>query len=681
MSYRIRVIALSLALGLAWANAPSGVLASSQDEASAAPQSPADPQDAADGAADDDAEQETPTFRAGIDFVRVDVIVTDDDGAPVTDLSPEDFEVLEDGEPQAVETFRLIQVQTVPGPDDPEPRQIRTQSDEEIEAARDDARIIAIFLDDYHVRQVNSIKVRETLIDFVLNGLAPTDLVMLMYPLTPLSDVTLTRNHAAVASAIRSFEGVKYDYRPRNNAEANYVRYPAATIELIRQQVSLSAIKGLSVHLGSLREGRKAMLLVSEGFSSILPPGMTSAGLGTTPSRFTDGLQVTSAHLLQETQTLQELREVYDMANRNNAAIYTLDPRGLAVSEFDIGENVNSSFDRTILRQTTDSLRTLAANTDGRAIVSTNNIRAGLAQMLTDSTTYYLLGYTSSQSPQDGKFHEIDVRVNRRDVNVRSRQGYWALTEAEIATALAPPRPGPPPEVEAALGTLAVVSRGRMIRTWMGMAPGEDGRTQVTFVWEPVESSDERFGTAARVRLMAVDEAGDPFFRAATPDDSAPSGPRVVSFDADPGRLDLLLTVEGSASEVLDKDVREMSIPDLTGPDVRFTTPRIFRARTAREWQTLASDAEATPVVGREFRRTERLLVRFEVFGAGAPEPVARLLNRDGDPLMDLPVEPSVADGEGYQADVRLAPLAAGEYLIELEAGDVSELVAIRVGS
>jgi VWFA-related protein len=691
MSNRMRMLVSTLACSLVWMSAASGAPASGQEptapgasaetsqvQAPDAPDTPESPE-ARDG------DQPTPVFRTGIDFVRVDAIVTSRDGQPVTDLSADDFEVFEDGVRQQVETFRLVQVQTTRGPGDPEPRQIRTASDEEIEAARDDSRIVAIFLDDYHVREVNSIKAREALIDFVTNDLAPSDLVMLMYPLTPLSDLRLTRDHESVARALRSFSGVKYDYRPRNNAEAAYMRYPPATIERVRLQVTMSAIKGLAVRLGSLREGRKAMLLVSEGFSAILPPGMTAtgaSGLVGAPSRFTAGADVTSAHMLAETEVYQDLREVYDAANRNNTAIYALDPRGLAVNEFDISESVNTNFDRTILRQTTDSLRTLAENTDGRAMVGSNNLRRGLGQMLEDSSTYYLLGYTSSQGPQDGKFHEIDVRVNRRDVQIRSRQGYWALTESEVARASAPAKPGPPPDVNAALGSLAMSSRGRVIQTWIGMAPAGDGRTRVTFVWESAGDSGGRLGAPARVRLMAVDAAGDPFFRGVTPGEAATAGtagPRSVTFDADPGTLELLLTVEGAEAEVLDKDVREIAVPDLTGPDVRVTTPQIFRARTAREWQALAADAAATPVVGREFSRTERLLIRFDVLGAGGPMPAVRLLNRAGDFMVDLPLVASVAGAEGYQADVPLSALAAGEYLIELAAGDVRELVAIRV--
>ena len=215
-----------------------------------------------------------PIFRGGINFVRVDVIATDGKGQHVTDLKQEDFEVFEDNQPQSVEQFRLIKVDGNPKPGDPPPRVIRNRDDEETEAARDDVRIFAILLDDYHVRRSNSVSVREPLTRFIQTQLRPNDMIAVMYPLTPVFDVSFTRDHASIIGAINQFEGRKYDYRPMNQLEENYVRYPTETVERIRNDVVMGALRGLSVRLGSLREGRKSVIFVSEGFTAILPPQM-----------------------------------------------------------------------------------------------------------------------------------------------------------------------------------------------------------------------------------------------------------------------------------------------------------------------------------------------------------------------------------------------------------------------
>ena len=81
-----------------------------------------------------------PTFRADINYVRVDVIVSDDKGQPVTDLKVTDFEVLEDGKPQAIDQFRLVRVDGNPAPGAPPPREHRHLNDEEVEISKHDIR-------------------------------------------------------------------------------------------------------------------------------------------------------------------------------------------------------------------------------------------------------------------------------------------------------------------------------------------------------------------------------------------------------------------------------------------------------------------------------------------------------------------------------------------------------------
>src|SRR5262245_47553122 len=105
--------------------------------------------------APDAAQQQPPVFRTGINFVRVDVLVSDSrTGQPILDLKPTDFQVTENNTLQTIESFKLVKLDggIVPSPDGP-PREIRNDIDEELEAAREDVRLFAIFLDDYHVRR------------------------------------------------------------------------------------------------------------------------------------------------------------------------------------------------------------------------------------------------------------------------------------------------------------------------------------------------------------------------------------------------------------------------------------------------------------------------------------------------------------------------------------------------
>ncbi|MDP1572019.1 MAG: VWA domain-containing protein [Vicinamibacterales bacterium] len=645
---------------------------------------------------------EQPVFRAGINFVRVDVIATDRDGNPVTDLTPGDFEVFEDNAPQTIETFRLIQLdgQTVIPPT----RRIVTRNDEETAAQQEDARIFVFFLDDYHVRLGSSMSARRHLVEFVQTRLGPNDLLAVMYPLSPLDTVVLTRDHQSVIRMLERFEGRKFDYKPRNSTEMQYQFYPAEAVERIRRQVSLSAIEGLTIRLGSLREGRKAIILVSEGYLTMLPPqlrdpnaGMPGVGNPARGNPFAGegSLNEDRAQFAAGADLQQELRDVFDSANRNNTSIYAVDPRGLASGEFDISQNVGTQMSQTALNQTTDTLRVLADQTDGRAIVNMNDLGRGLAQVVRDSSAYYLLGYNSTGAPSDGKFHRIRVRVRRPGVEVRARRGYWALTAEETAAALAPAREGPAPEVMSALAELADHARPRPVRTWVGRTVGSDGHSEVTLVWEPVPPPPGvRREAASHVSVVASAADGTVVYRGRVPGEgeTAASGPAGrpgahVRFPAPPGRLQLRLSMEGEDG-VIDSEDREMIVPDPTAPDVRIGTPQVHVARTVPEFRRIAGDPEAVPTASREFRRTERLLVRLEAAapGGAAPTVVARLLNRAGDPMSELTVAAPADSGGPFSIDFPLSSIPPGEYLMEFAAGQdgldtVKELIAFRVGS
>lgn len=692
--------ALLLALGT------SGV--AQQQPAKPAAQAPAQPP-AQPPPADQPAQP--PIFRTGINYVRVDVIISDKNGNPVADLQPADFAVFEDGKPQTIDTFKLVKLDggTAESTKEP-PKEIRNDFDEESEAARDDVRLFAIFLDDYHVRRGASMSVRGQLTRFIDTQMGPSDMVGVMYPLESTSSVRMTRNHSAVARGLNQFLGRKFEYEPKNQFEENYAHYPTETVERVRNQVSLSALKALIVHMGSLKEGRKSLILVSEGYTNIIPPQMRSAdaqqpGLGNpaagNPLAGQNDINEDRAAWSAGLDMNSDLREVYDTANRNNVAIYAVDPRGLPGFEFDINEGVGLQTDSKYLTSTMDTLRILAENTDGRAIVNRNDLATGMKQITRDSSAYYLIGYSSSQLPSDGKFHEIKVRVKRSGVQVRARRGYWALSQQETARALAPPKPSVPKPVEAAIASaVSRPSRASVLRSWVGMSRGDNGKTRVTFVWEPLPKApgDRPREEPVRVSLTATAPDGSPYFRGKIPEvalaSAAPPGgagaaatsrgPSRATFDVNPGKMQLRVSVEGAASQVLDSETREISVPDLTSAQATLGTPLVLRARTAREFQQLRTDADAVPLAAREFSRIEHLLVRVPTYGPGGTAPTLRvhLLNRAGAAMNELKAEPAPKPGD-QQIDLPLAALPPGEYVLEIKAGDqdgdATELVGFRV--
>lgn len=655
-----------------------------------------------------DPQQRPPVIRSGINFVSVDVIVTDRrTGEVVLDMKQDDFEVREDRKPQKVETFEVVKIDEL-AVTSTVPKEIRSTYDEESEARKPNVRLFILLLDDYHVRRGNDLAVRKPLIDFVQNQLAPQDMVAVMHPLTPVAALTFTRNRSSMIAAINAFEGRKGQYQPRNEFEERYAYYPTQIVERIRNDVTMGALEGAAVRLGGMRDGRKSIIFVSEGFTSTVPaeindPVAAMPGIGRRgrPTPDPSNPRAESQRFFDQADQLGRLREVYDTANRNNTSIYAVDPRGLAAFAYDINQGVGLQTDRMDLNASLDSLHVLANNTDGRAIVNRNDLAAGMKQIMRDASGYYLLGYTSTAAPTDGRFHTIDVRVKRPNVDVRARKGYWAYTAEDAARATAPAKAGPPPEVSRALNAIAEPARGgHATRFWTGTDQAADGKTRVTFVWEPLTAAQggPRAGDApARVMLTATAFDGSPVFRGRVgPDEAAVDAPAPaaapasapgasVTFTAPPGQLELRMVVENARGQVIDSTTQTITAPDFTKTQVSFSTPRVFRARTAREMLLLRNNLDASPSATREFSRAERMLVRFEAYAAAGatPQVTAKLLNRAGVAMSDVPIQ--AADGKPFQIDFPLASLAAGEYVIQIDAktssGTARQMIGFKVGS
>jgi hypothetical protein len=196
--------------------------------------------------------------------------------------------------------------------------------------------------------------------------------------------------------------------------------------------------------------------------------------------------------------------------------------------------------------------------------------------------------------------------------------------------------------------------------------------------------------------LIAGSPSSDLYYRGKSPAPSATASappatsavisavtPSRVEFEVPPGPMDLEIAVEDAGNQVLDRETRKIVVPSL-GVGLTTSTPEVFRARTVREFQTLVADPAAVPLTEREFRRTDRLLIRVGAQSPASQTPTisARMLNRGGDEMSPLQVTPA-AFGGLTNIDVPLAALPTGEYLIEIKASDGGEqtvtLVAIRI--
>lgn len=595
-------------------------------------------------------------------LAHIAVTASDARGRVVADLRSEEVEIVQGGGPLAVETVRFI---TADGGADESPAPIRSRADEQAEAAREGARLFAIFLDEYHVSAGAGVeRVREALVRFVEQDLGPRDLVVVVKPLDSLLNLRLTRDHDAVARAIKAFDGRKGDYTPRTAFERDYVAGATARIAALRAQIATSALHAIAVHLGTLSVTRKAIVVVSEGFAS----GQRRRGDGELPT----------------------VDAAIRAAGRSNASFYAIDPGALAsAAGAPADPAADGSPDSSSEASERGTLRRLAAETGGQAIFTPAALAAGLTRVISESTGYYVIAFRRphDEAPADlGQFHAIQLRATRPGVRLEGPQGYWAPSFEDLMRARAAEQaaaPPPPPELPP--------RRSPLIRPWFGLARGAEGRTRVSFVWEPVAAmpgAPRRAQAPARITLKASQADGTPVFEgtvrsasafvAGAPNDE----PSLAVFEAPPGRLRVQMTIEGADKRLLDTDVREVVVGALAGP-VALGTAEVLRAQSARLYRALEADPGAAPVAAREFSRAERLLIRVRAYAAlGAPEVSARLLSTLGSAMRDLPV----TRGPGpdlHQVDLPLAGLAAGEYRIELVVrsggGEAAQAVTFRV--
>ena len=569
-----------------------------------------------------------PVFRTGAELVRVDVAVLDKNGVPVPSLTPADFELQEDGVAQEIKTFQYVQNvgQTTPG--DEVSLTIRSRSHAAAEAAKDNVRLFLIFWDEYHIGQMLSAnRARAYLTHFVRTAFGPTDIVGFMDPLTPIDAIDFTRDRLELAERVRRLVGRSGVYVPTRSAVED-AQLQQGDVERLRSEVTMSAVKSAAVHLGGMREGRKALIVISEGLR---------------------GIQ-------RDATTL--MTDLVRAANDNNTAIYVVDPRGLTQQRF-------------------PSLWEGIANDTGGDYFRSNDLDQAFKKVVVQSSGFYLLGYSPSDRQLDGRFHKIKVRVKPSGLEVRSRTGYWAPSVADVERARVKAAEAElPPDVVKALAELPTATAHRAIDFWTGMAM-DAGHQVVRVTWLP--RGPVPAGSPAPDRVSVVGTHGETKVFEGTVDAGG------ASFAAPAGALKVTYTVYDRGNDIIDRDARAVDVPDASGAALWLTSPVVFRAQNAREFRGLDRGPHAVPYAGREFVRTDRLVIRFDVQGAAAPSATvaARIISQWGKDLAELPLLSHADAAAPYEIELPLTSVARGDYLIAISAvagSDTSRaIIPIRI--
>ena len=653
------------------------------------------------------------TFRTGANYVRVDMYATQD-GSAVHDIRRDEIEVLEDGVPQAVEDFEHVLVRP-PGTQEVaarEPDGVRASR----EAAADPrARVFVIFLDTYHTQLEGSANVRQPLVRFLDRVLGPDDLVALMTPEMAGSDISLGRKTNVISNILsEEWWGRRARIADEDPKEILYKAcgarmglsdaVVAETIARRREKLTLDAFEDLMVHLGGLRDERKAVVVVTEGWRLYQPnPALaapnTNAGAARPPiGRPPVAPPSERSPLDSSTMTIEceadrnalalvdhdrRLREITDDANRGNVTFYPVHARGLVVFDAPIGPDRPPTLieDAAHLRTRIDSMRALAVDTDGEALVNTNNIEGGLKRIADDLSSYYLLGYYSTNTKLDGRFRSITVRVKRPGIRVRARRGYRGRTAEELVSAAGGAADPARDAVANALNRVAGLNARSMFRirpsTW-ARAEGPsavagsvwivgelDYRTRKELAWTA--------GAEAEVTVVGVD--GTQLMKSTVAIPAAAGTFAVQIPDAGtlgPGDYAVSVRVRPeSGSDLALTDTARVTIPDRAAP---LGDAIMWRRGPSTGPQYLRT---ADP----RFQRSERLRLESATALEGAA--TARVLDRAGKPIaMPVQVTSRTDAASGIRwvvADATLAPLAAGDYAVEVSLGDAKQVTGFRI--
>jgi VWFA-related protein len=391
-------------------------------------------------------DQPTPTFRVQIDAVTRDVIVKDDRGQFVPDLTKEEFQIFEDGVRQDIVSMTLVHggrvtnVLQAPAAAVPEgvilpPRRVVNDTS---------GRIFLFFVDDLHLQFQQSGRVRELFKKISRQLLHDGDLFGIVSSGPSSIAIDMTYDRRRVDEAINKIHGDGL----KPSEIINSASGSEGPTELRhRANVAFSTMREALQNLERVTNRRKALVWVSEGYDfnpfqasrlGLHPPGSpflqnqsnqmqndAARGDGQQGSGSLDPLLTAQAQseTFSDADLAYDLAEITRAANRANTTIYSIDPRGL-VAGGDIDEQVDPREYGEFVRQTQDTLRVLAEETGGLAVVNMNDFDKALKRIDSETSDYYVLGYNSSNPDPLKRRRLIEVKVNRTGLDVVYRGEY-----------------------------------------------------------------------------------------------------------------------------------------------------------------------------------------------------------------------------------------------------------------
>jgi VWFA-related protein len=636
-------------------------------------------------------------FQVEINYVEIDAVVTDAAGNFVRDLTVEDFQVLEDGKPQDVSAFTLVDlpVERVDAPlfaPDVAVPDVRSNTREF------NGRLYLLLLDDLHTAPLRSAQVKAAARQFIERHVAANDLVaVVMTSGRADGSQDFTGDKRMLLRAVDRFMGRKlrsatqekyeeYQRRRGTPLASDPLRDPLDPERGAQARNMLSTVKNAAEWMGGIRGRRKSILLIGEGIDYDI----------------NNPFDATYASTIRD-----DLRDAIAAATRGNVTLYTVDPRGLATvgdEAMQLGAppedpalRLDTSGLRDELRLSQDSLRVIAEQTGGIAVLNQNDLRPGFDRIQQENSSYYLLGYYSSNDRRDGRFRNLSVRVTRPGLQVRARKGYVAprgratapAAAASESAVLSDALASPIPVTGLPMHVFAAAFKGPQPNASVLVSVELEGRDL------PFRERDGHFENNIELWIAAVDHRGQardgrpstlelklrPETRAAV----EARGMRVTQRLAlPPGRYQIRVGALETNGGAVGTVTYDLTVPDFHKAPFEMSGVVVTSA-SASQAPTLTPDADlqevlqAPPTAIREFDRRDVLRAFAEVYNARGAQPhkvdISAAVKVEGGRSVFAHSEERGTDelgggrgGFGYRVDIPLRDMEPGLYVLTVEA-------------
>ena len=583
--------------------------------------------------------QQLPTFRTGIDVVELDVTVLDKDRHPVKGLTAADFTILDRGKPQPIVAFSAVDV---PGPLSYSAPWMRDAPIDVVSNA-ETRRLVTIVMDDAYTGMSPGVMNRaKDIARAAIDQLGPRDLASIIFTFTGRMQ-NFTADRSALTRAVDSFV-------PKLGGGG----LPLACDPRLRS-CDIETLSTVATTFLTAPPGRKILILVGGGrrFS------FGQVGLGGVPS--------SAAHANEG----PGLVAAFNALQRANVTIYAFDASGLRSGGVSMARGAATvapfSLDIATL-SANDSLHSFAESTGGRAITDTNDPAARVADAFRESRTYYFVGFRSTAVPDRPEFRKIEVKLNRPELNVRTRNGYYTSGQTSAPSDIINGLPGGELPLQATAAVFAAAGRST---AEVVLAAGIDPAAR-TLANNNVELS-----------ATALDLDGHPcgaehLSVTRHPGSGSENEPDpLIRLPLKPGRylVQVSAQVDGrSGSVVLDVDVPDFSREPLSASGLILAR----RSDSPATDKALVDLIPLVPSTQRDFQSNEDVSVFLRLYEGGgrqiSPVRVSATIRdkknaaKSKQETMLQPARFSAAGSADYQVSLPLAQLSAGEYLLEIDA-------------